>query len=229
MGVKLKPQLQPTSPSMTTNHLKTAAALAGTATLLAHTNRAADAPAVGELIANIQSADDKVRGPAWQGAGTAGAAAVQPLAALLTHPDFEVARSAKRALYKILRQAGRPGAKSEARAVEQELLALLTSDALQVRREVLWMLSEIGSDKAIAPMAVLLADAQAREDARCALMRFSSPKATAALKSAWAKAPEPFKFALAESLRQRGEKVNGYPSQRLIPTQPTSLSPAKTS
>ena len=212
---------------MTTNELQTSGALTGAAALLAHTGKAAEAAPVSVLIASIQSPDDTVRGPAWQGAGTAGAPAIQPLATLMTHPDFEVARSAKRALYRIVRHAGRPGAKSEAKAVEQELIALLQSDALVVRREALWMLSEIGSDKAIAPMSALLADDGAREDARCALMRFPSPKATAALHAAFAKAPEPFKFALAESLRQRGEKVTGYPSQRLVPTKQTSLSPAK--
>jgi len=35
-----------------------------------------------------------------------------------------------------------------------------------VRREVLWMLSEIGDGDAIAPMAALLTDKDVREDAR---------------------------------------------------------------
>jgi HEAT repeat protein len=178
---------------------------------------------VGELITNIKNPDDKVRGPAWQGAGPAGAPAVKPLAALLTDANFEVARSAKRALYKIVRHAGRPGATSEARAVEKELIPLLQSDVVSVRRDVLWMLSEIGSDDAIQPMAALLNDKEACEDARCALMRFPGSKATAALKSAFSSAPEQFKFALADSLRQRGEKVEGYPSQKLVPSKPTGV------
>jgi hypothetical protein len=82
------------------------------------------------------------------------------------------------------------------------------------------MLSEIGGDDAVAPMAALLTDKDVREDARCALMRLPGRKATAALKSAFDRAPEEFKFALAESLRARGEKVNGYPSQKLVPTRP---------
>jgi HEAT repeat protein len=68
---------------------------------------------VDDLIARIQSADDQVRGAAWQGAASAGAAAIQPLARLLTHTNFEVARSAKHALYRVVRQAGRPGARRE--------------------------------------------------------------------------------------------------------------------
>ena len=96
---------------------------------------------------------------------------MKPIAALMTNANFEISRSAKRALYKIVRHAGRPGAKKEAKAVERELIPLLKSDAVTVRREVLWMLSEIGEDDAIAPMAALLTDKEVREDARCALMR----------------------------------------------------------
>ena len=140
----------------------------------------------------------------------------------VTDADFEISRCAKRALYKIVRHAGRPGASKEAQAVEKELIPLLQSSAVPVRREVLWMLSEIGGDDAIAPMAALLTDKEVREDARCALMRLPGTKATAALKSAFDSAPEEFKFALAESLRVRGEKVTGYPSQKLVPTRATT-------
>ena len=90
------------------------------------------------------------------------------------------------------------------------------------------MLSEIGTDDAIAPMAALLTDKEVREDARCALMRIPGSKTTKALKSAFASAPEDFKSALAESLRKLGEKVTGYPSLRLVPTKPTTVSQPKT-
>lgn len=210
---------------MTANELKTTTLLAGAATALPH---AQAAEAVGDLLARIKSADDPIRGPAWQGAGAAGAAAVKPLAALLTDANFEVARSAKRALYKIIRHADRPGAIAEAKAVETELVGLLNTSAVPARREALWMLSEIGSDKSIAPMAALLTDTEVREDARCALMRFPGAQATTALKSAFAHAPQEFKYALAESLRQRGVKVDGYPSQRLVPTRQTRVGQPQT-
>jgi HEAT repeat protein len=130
-------------------------------------------------------------------------------------------------LYKIVRHAGRPGAKKEAQAVETELIPLLKSGAVSIRREVLWMLSEIGDEDAIAPMAALLTDKEVREDARCALMRLPGRKATAALKSAFSSAPEEFRSALAESLRARGEKVSGYPSQKLVPTRSTTVGQPK--
>jgi len=208
---------------MTANNLKTATTVAGAATALAKASHAAQPASVDELLAKIKSQDDNVRGPAWQGAGPCGAPAVKPLAAVMTDADFEIARSAKRALYKIVRHAGRPSATKEAKAVAAELIALLPSSPTVVRREALWMLSEIGGDEAVAPMATLLSDKEVREDARCALMRLPGRKATAALKSAFASAPEEFKFALAESLRQRGEKVKGYPSQKLVPTRQTTV------
>jgi HEAT repeat protein len=208
---------------MNTNEIKSAALVAGAATVIASASDAAEAVSVADLVARIKNTDDKVRGPAWQGAGPAGAPAVKPLAAVMTDTDFEVGRSAKRALYKIVRHAGRPGAKKEAKAVETELIPLLKSAAVPVRREVFWMLSEIGDDDAIAPMAALLTDKEVREDARCALMRLPGTKATAALKSAFGNAPAEFKPALAESLRQRGEKVDSYPSQKLVPTRPTTV------
>jgi HEAT repeat protein len=212
---------------MSTNEIKPAVLFAGAATVIASASHAAEAVSVTELVSRIKSTDDKVRGPAWQGAGPVGAPAVKPLAAVMTDADFEVSRSAKRALYNIIRHAGRPGAKKEAQAVEKELIPLLQSSAVPVRREVLWMLSEIGGDDAIAPMAALLTDKEVREDARCSLMRLPGRKATAALKSAFGSAPEEFKSALAESLRARGEKVSGYPSQKLVPARATTVGQPK--
>jgi HEAT repeat protein len=175
------------------------------------------------LIDRIKNTDDATSCAAWQSAGTYGAAAVKPLAALMAEGNFELARKGKRALYLIVRHASRPGAGEECQGVERELIVVLGSGPSRVRREVVWMLSEIGSAGAVEPMAALLADQELREDARCALTRLPAPGAVTALKAAFATAPEDFKYALAESLRQRGEKVEGYPSRKLVPTKQTTL------
>lgn len=172
---------------------------------------------VQELIRRLREGDDDTRGDAWQKAGPLGAPAVGPLSDLLTHVDFEVARSAKRALWKIVRHAGRPGAESEAQAVEQALLPLLGHYEAAVRREVLWMLSEIGGEGSVGPIARLLHDHEVRDDARCALQRIPGSKATAALQQAMETAPQDFRYHLAEALRQRGIHVEGYPSRKLEP------------
>ena len=176
-----------------------------------------------DLIARIKSTDDSVRGPAWQGAARYGAPAIKALAALMADEDFETARSAKRALWLIVRHAGRPGAAKESRAVTKELIPLLGGNLAAVRRDVLWMLSEIAGDDAVASMAALLTDKEVRDDALCALMRLPGRKATSAMASAFKSAPEEFKFALAEALRNRGEKVKGYPNQKLVPSRPTTV------
>ncbi|MCB1125283.1 MAG: hypothetical protein KDM81_02225 [Verrucomicrobiae bacterium] len=194
--------------------MKTTAAAAITATASTSTAMAADVPSVVEAI---RTGDDRTRGEAWQGAASLGAAGVRPLSDLLVHEDFEVARSAKRAIWKIVRHAGRPGADAEARAVEQALIPLLAHFSAPVRREVLWMLSEVAGEDAAAPIARLLQDREVRDDARCALQRIPGQQATMMLQVALQTAPEEFRYNLAEALRKRGVKVEGYPSKKLQP------------
>ena len=182
---------------------------------------------VEDLLTRIKSPEESLSGPAGQGAGPYGAAAVKSLIALMADSDFELARRAKRALYWIVRYAGRPGAAKEAAVVEAELIPLLQGGPAQVRRDLVWMLSEIGSARAIPPLAALLSDKDVREDARCALTRHPDGAAVATLKSAFDTAPEDFKYALAESLRQRGQRVKGYPSRKLVPTGQTTVTPVQ--
>jgi HEAT repeat protein len=180
------------------------------------------ANSVDELVNRIRSQDDDVRGDAWQNAGPAGAPAIQPLAALMTDSHFEIARSARRAIWNIVYHAGRPKATQEAAAVEKELVALLEHPATPVRREALWMLSKIAGNSAVQPMERFLADPELREDARCALQRIPGKPSLRALQRALKTAPEEFRYALAESLRARGEKVADYPSRKLEPVKARS-------
>ena len=90
------------------------------------------------------------------------------------------------------------------------------------------MLSEIDGPPTIAALTALLSNPTTREDARCALTRIPDKKTTATLQTAFKTALEDFKFALAESLRQRGETVRGYPSRKLLPTKQTTVGPART-
>jgi hypothetical protein len=184
---------------------------------------AADAAAVNDLVAKIKSPNDAVRGPAWQAAGSVGTAAIAPLADIMSDVDFEIARCAKRAIEKIVRHAGRPGADEDRKAVQDELVKLLKHANVNVRRQAVWMLSEVGDAAAVGPMAELFADPEVREDARCAVTRVPGDKATGALKLGMDSAPAEFKYALAESLRARGERVSGYPSKKLVPTKQTSV------
>jgi HEAT repeat protein len=181
---------------------------------------------VDELIAGIKSDSAEERTEAWQSSGDVGAPAVKPLAEVMTDDDLEVARAAKRALWQIVRYAGRPKANKEKRAVEKELTGLLgRKQPLAVRREVLWMLSEIGARVSIKPIAGLMRNKSLREDARMALERIPTKRAVTTLKAAFEKAPEDFKSNIAQSLRKRGEEVAGYPCKKLVPTKKTDVKP----
>ncbi len=211
---------------MSMNNLSTASLTTGVVGASTATAGAAQNKAVAELIAGVRDASDKVRTQAWLGAGKAGPAAVRPLAEVMTDSDAEVARAATRALWQLARHAGRPGAAKEKRAVEKELIGLLSDQTpISVRREVLWMLSEIGGRDSVKPVAGLMKSDELREDARMALERIPAKSAVAALKAGFEAAPEDFKPNVAQSLRRRGQEVTGYPSQKLAPKKKTDLKP----
>jgi HEAT repeat protein len=178
------------------------------------------------LVRRIQSDDADVRTAAWRNAGLVGADAVVPLADLAGSEPMEVARAAKRGLWQIVRHAGRPGADAERQEVSAQLLGLLSeSRPVTIRREVVWMLSEIGGEDAVAPIAALLADAELGDDARMALERIPSDAARDALKAALDTAPDERKPSIAESLRRRGVAVPGIPSAKMTPVKPTEVTP----
>jgi hypothetical protein len=181
------------------------------------------------LLAKIKDANDKVRAAAWQAAGPVGAPAVKPLAEIAADAagdKLEIARAANRALWQIVRHAGRPGADDERKAVCAALLPLVgaVSVPMQLRRDVIWMLSEIFDDEMVdvEGAAGLLADSELRDDARMAIQRIPGEKSTAALKAALDRAAgdDEFKQALACSLRRRGVEVPNVPCDKLKPRRP---------
>ncbi len=146
-------------------------------------------------------------------------AKVAALAAKLADSDIGVARAARRELWKIVRHVGRPGAQTDKLAVVKELEMLLNAgQPAAVYREVLWMLSEIGTSDSVKAIAPLLSNKTAREDARMALERIPGEESMAALKSALDTAPDDFKVNLAQSLRTRGAQIPGHPCEKLKPT-----------
>jgi hypothetical protein len=187
---------------------------------------------VDNLIAKIKDKkSDKVRAEGWLSAAKVGAAAVKPLAAVTTSgdSDLEVARAAKRALWQIVHDFGRIDVEDQRKAVLNELQALLTDDWPDAfRREVLWMLSEIGGDSSVAPIAAVLKSRELLDDARCALQRIPGQSSLDALKAALDSVPKSYKNNIAHALRARGMEpdLEKYPQENLIPTKPTDVKPA---
>jgi len=201
------------------------------------------------LLARISSDNPDVRTEAWLAAGSIGAAAIKPLAAVVRQTEkgveqladdrknkdlataLESHRAAKRAMWQIVRTAGAPGRDAERKAVEAALLGLIGGDQPAcVRREVFWMLSEIGGDATLSALREheeILDDEHLREDARCMVERIPSPAAVALLKEVLEEAPDDFKMNVVQSLRVRGVRVDPekYPCQKLVPTKQTGVAP----
>jgi hypothetical protein len=176
------------------------------------------------MIRRIRVDDDMVRGPAFQGAGPLGAPAVRPLVDEMRAPPSDTAQAARRALWNVVRYAGRPGGGLQASAVVGEIRAVFEQSPEPIQRELLWMVSELG-DRSIVPwLADLLEVANLREDARCALMRIPGARATTALQAALVKTEGVFASALADALRARGEAIADPPSRKLVPDRPTAIS-----
>ena len=164
-----------------------------------------------DLIQRIRSLDPNVRGDAWQSAGDAGPAVIEDLARLVVDEHLDVARAAKRALWRIVRRVGRPEADDQKAAVVEKLTKVLSDDsAIPTRREVIWMLSALAeSGPPVQRVADFLRHDTLRDEARLALERIPGEESLAALKSHLEKASEDFKASLTASLRARGVEVEG--------------------
>ena len=185
-----------------------------------------DRSTVKELVQGLNSNDDKVRTEAWLSAGEYRARAIKPVALLFGRMDkrvnrlvkqnasneeiaqpLEVGRAAKRALWKVVRTVGAPGAKGKKMTVTRLLELLSDEQPVAVRREVLWMLSEIGEgSQVVDPVAALLANEQLREDARMVLQRIPGDEAVVALREGIETVPEDFRLNIALPISPRARR-----------------------
>jgi len=174
---------------------------------------------VTELAQSLRSDDANKRTDAWLSAGEVGAPAIAPLADLMVKGELETSRAAKRGLWKIVRTVGAPEVSvQDKNAVLEALEGLLKDEQdVAVRREVLWMLSEIADGEMARQVGSFLTNVELREDARCSLERIPGPESLAILKGALDTVPDDFKMNIVQSLRARGVEVAGYPCQKLVP------------
>ena len=166
-----------------------------------------------ELLAAITSDDADVRTRAWSAAGQVGPAALEPLADVMATGALEVARAASRGMWAITHAAGAPGATGRAETVIALARLLGDERPVTVRREALWMLSEIAAGSAVAPMALLLSHDELQEDCRMALERIPGDASLAALQRGFEQAPESFKYNLAQSLRRTASRWMAIPAR----------------
>jgi hypothetical protein len=167
----------------------------------------------------LRSSDAEARTNAWLAAGKVGTPAIPALVELMVQGEMESARAARSALRKIVRTVGTPGTqRREKQKTVDSLIALLADDQPEaVRREAIWLVSELADDSASETLQGLLGNQELREDARCALERIPGRKSLAALEKALKTVPDDFKMNIVQSLRARGVEVPGYPCRKLVP------------
>lgn len=184
---------------------------------------------VEKLLELLKSDDPFVRRDAWLKAGPLGADALASLADLAANAELEISRAANRAMWQIVRYAGAPGRETERQAVVQALAELLgnTRFPVQLRRDMVWMLSEIIKDEETDESIALglLMDPELGEDIRMGLQRINGPRAVAVLKAGYAKAQGEFKTALACSLRKCNVAIAEPPCPKLVPRKQTRVKP----
>lgn len=175
--------------------------------------------AIKELLEGLKSEEPESRRSAWLKAADAGPEALEPLARLMNSGGLEVSRAAENAMWRIVRDLGAPEVEhSIKRKLVTQLEALVTNRFPEaVRRQALWMFSEIAGATDAEAIAPLLKEPSLREDARCAIQRIPGEQSVQILWAELEEAPGDFKMNIVQSLRARGESVSGHPCQKLVP------------
>lgn len=187
------------------------------------------ADAVAELIRKLKSDSNERRTQAWFECGPLGATAIPPLVALWGEADaaLEVQRAARHAVFRIVRFSSRPEARQSRKPVLMELNRLVEANGpYQIRRELLWLLSEIAGEESLPILSRLLAQDAVREEACMALERIPGKRSLRILERSLAQAPTDFRPVLAAALARRGREVSGAPSRRLVPKARTQVQPS---
>ncbi len=188
---------------------------------------AAAAP-VAELIRALQGDSHEERTRAWVACGPLGATAIPHLVALWSDPQvgLEVQRGARHAVFQIVRFASRPESGDARIRVVMELNRLVEANGpAQIRRELLWLLSEIAGDESLPVLRRLLTQEEVREEACMTLERIPGRRSLKLLQGALRQSPADFKPVLAAALARRGHKASGVDRARLTPRAPTKVQP----
>ena len=160
---------------------------------------------VDALIAKIKDRSDKVRAEGWASAGKVGAAAVKPLAAVMTSGDVdrEVARAARQALVadRALRGPSRRREGMRGGAARIARLCWPTPGPKRCAAKCCGCFRRSATRRACPPIAACLKSSELLEDARCALTRIPGEESLAALKEALMTVPEKYRNNIAQSLR----------------------------
>ncbi|MFQ6097895.1 MAG: HEAT repeat domain-containing protein [Armatimonadota bacterium] len=159
------------------------------------------------IVEALKSPDAAVRRRAQEDAAEVGARMVRPLCGLLAGDDPMHIRTAEGALFAVVADASRPGARQRRTAVVRALCRQLEgSDSPRVRAYVARLLGIVGGgEAAVAALKAALRDDAAAEPARRALVRIPGEGATRALLKALYEARPQERPPLILALGERGD------------------------
>lgn len=159
-----------------------------------------------DFLTDIQSQDKDVRFAAWRSAGAQEARVVPELARIAAKSSPGVTKAALEAMTTLTHSVGKSAPTDPKRlAVAKELVNVATSSAtaLPVRAHALRLLSLVGGDESVAPVAKLLANADVREEAIFCLDRIPGDVSAKALVAAYGTVAPEFKGRVLAALGHR--------------------------
>ncbi|HOJ33095.1 MAG TPA: hypothetical protein PKY35_13300 [Candidatus Hydrogenedentes bacterium] len=157
-----------------------------------------------QILKNLSSPDPDVRMTAVKQAECLELADIPSLLQLIGDANFEVSRTAKMALDRVVASCGQVGKEEQKKQVTQALTDMLSSTlATEVKREILRRLGILGDDSAVAAIRKLLLDEHLGEDAKMALERIPGESSVCALVEVLPQASPQMQISILGSLKKR--------------------------
>lgn len=160
-----------------------------------------------KFLADIASSSADVRFAAWRSASEQGAEIIPELAKRAGGTDPGRNKAALEAMATLTHSVGKDIAGAKRGEVAQALVSVASSGtyALPVRAQALRLISLVGDDPAVLPVAKLLGNPELREEAVYCLERIPGAAAAKALLAAYPQAPRDFKPRVLAALGHRRE------------------------
>lgn len=149
-----------------------------------------------QFLESIRSKDAETRFTAWRGAGEQDPENIAELAKLADDSNPGVAKAAREAITTLVHSVGQDESSPKRQQIVAQLIAVPNGHTLR-------MLSLIGGDECVAPVAKFLKDPALREEAIFCLERVPGKPSAGALMTAFYNAPEDFKPRVLAALGHR--------------------------
>jgi len=149
-----------------------------------------------KFIDDVRSSDAEARFAAWRAAGEQDPENIPELAKLANSTDAPVAKAAREAITTMVHSVGKEPSSPKRQAIITQLLSVPNGQTLR-------LLSLIGGDESVAPVAKLLKDPALREEAIFCIERIPGTVSEKTMIAAYAAAPDDFKPRILAALGHR--------------------------